>query len=160
MAGDVGSGRFRREYRPTTAVRAASGMAAASVWGGNLFSKIPRGRLGGSEGQSRTLKRNVVGDLGRGVCGHDAVLGPRAIGRDHDVEAHDAVTLFELGHIAADLVDVAGHVVALVVVGAQPLGDLPVLGVRAGIDDLDQDLVRLGLGDGRVNDGDRGACRD
>lgn len=105
-----------------------------------------------------TFKSDVVGDFGRGVSRHDAVLGPGAVRTQHDMETHDSVALLELGHIAADLVDVASDIIALVAVDVEPLGHLPILGVGAGVDDLDEDLVRLGLRDGVVNNGDYWAC--
>lgn len=66
----------------------------------------------------------------------------------------DSVSHFKLAHIVADLVYVPSDVITGVgtVEFLKPLREFPVLGVRATGDDLDQNFIRPGFGNGyRVN---------
>lgn len=89
----------------------------------------------------------------------NGIFAVRAIWLEHLVESGHAVTRLELEHIRADLVDVSGDIVALVQrLAWYPFGNLPVLGVGAADDDLDDDLLGARLGLGRVADLNLGAC--
>lgn len=70
----------------------------------------------------------------------------------------NAVPWLELGDVGANLVDDSGDIIASVRARVVPFWDLPVLGIGAADHDLDDDLVVVGLWDGRVHDGHLGAC--
>ena len=88
---------------------------------------------------------------GEGVLG---VGGAR--GADF-VEAGDAVAWLELEDVGADGFDDAGHVFTFVGRGVAEVRHLPVFGVGARDDHLDEELVVVGDGDGGVHDLDFGS---
>lgn len=94
----------------------------------------------------------------RRVLPRDRVLSITSMRRHHLVESGHAVTGLELPDVGADLFDDARDVVALVgrAVG-ENVRHLPVLGVGPAHDDLDEDLVIVWDGDGRVHNLDFGA---
>jgi hypothetical protein len=74
------------------------------------------------------------------------------MGGRHLVEGGHAIAGLELVDARTDLLDDAGDVVALVHDLGAHVGELPVLRVGTGYNHLDQDLVFIRLGGGRVDD--------
>ncbi len=64
------------------------------------------------------------------------------------------VSWLELRDPLSDPNDNAGDVIAFICRAISPFGELPVLGIRSGNDDLDQDLVRSRSRNRRVNNKD------
>lgn len=67
------------------------------------------------------------------------------------METADSVSLLELGHVTADVLDGTGNVISSISGLIEPVREFPVLGVCAGIHHFDQDFVCLGLGYFRVD---------
>lgn len=87
----------------------------------------------------------------------DSILGKTTVWRPHLMEGSDTVAGFELSDVGADLFDYAGDIISGVVLSAEPLWDLPVLGIASTDNHFDQDLIRVRFRDRRIHDLDRWA---
>ena len=91
----------------------------------------------------------------------DSILGVCAVRVQNAVETANSIPRTELRDALTDFGDNATDFVALVdlelgrLTLVHPADHAPVLGVRAGGDDLDEKLAGLGLREGRVDYGDR-----
>lgn len=104
--------------------------------------------------QTYLFKARALRQMERHVFGQHSVLRERSMRLGELVHASDAVSLAEFADAGPHGLDDAGDIVAGIVREVFDLGELPVLGVSARNDDLDEYFVRARLGHGRVSHGD------